>query len=327
MFNLQPHISQLTPAPPRDPAAETTPRAKLAAILGIKDRPVIPVAAQLLSRQDEGSYFEEKYSLDAGEGVQIPLYLLIPKAEAPFAPILAFHGHGPGVGPILGHYPDEATAARNLAADNNYAQALAEAGYLVCAIEQRGMGERITDQLDDNAVPRSCRHLSFAYMMHGRTTLGERCWDAICAINFLATRPDADMSRLGCTGLSGGGTTALFLTALEERITAAVVAGYFCSYAESILGMAHCECNYVPGVRELGEMGAIGALIAPRPLLLLNGEIDPIFPITGSKAQYVTVAAAYAAAGQPDACHLHIHPGGHAYALPPSLSWFKRWLG
>ena len=74
-------------------------------------------------------------------------------------------------------------------------------------------------------------------------------------------------------------------------------------------------------------LAAIGALIVPRPLLLLNGEIDPIFPITGSKAQYVTVAAAYAAAGQPDACHLHIHPGGHAYALPPSLSWFKRWLG
>jgi cephalosporin-C deacetylase-like acetyl esterase len=120
---------------------------------------------------------------------------------------------------------------------------LAEAGYLVCAIEQRGMGERLTAQTGDGDVPRSCRHLAFSYMMQGRTLVGERCWDGICAINYLQTRADVRQGVLGCTGHSGGGTTTLFLAAMEERITAVVVSGYFCSFQASILGMQHCECK------------------------------------------------------------------------------------
>lgn len=61
-----------------------------------------------------------------------------------FKPILAFHEHYPSVQYILGDYPDAETAREQLAVDNNYAQTLAQAGYLVCAIEQRGFGERKT---------------------------------------------------------------------------------------------------------------------------------------------------------------------------------------
>ena len=340
-FNLQPHLdSLLSPRPSSLPPTinqfapwQAVLRADLAQLLGLANRQQISIKATKLQTIDCGHYSEEKYTLAVGEGVQTPIYLLIPHTDPPYTPILAFHGHDPSVQYILGHYPDEATAVHNHNSHNNYAQALAQAGYLVCAIEQRGMGERLTAQtgetagteLAEVAVPRSCRHLAFSYLLQGRTLLGERCWDGLCAINYLQTRPDIRPDALGCTGHSGGGTTALFLAALEERITAVVVSGYFCSFRASILGMRHCECNYVPGILQLAEMGDIAALIAPRPLSLLNGRHDPIFPIAGAIEQFETVKRAYDINGRAEACHLAIHPGQHAYHLPSSQSWLERW--
>lgn len=300
-------------------------RTRLRQLLGLACRDPVPVAAQTMATVDRGSYVEEKISLVVGEQVQIPLYLLLPKRKPPFRAILAFHGHDPGVQFILGNYPDEETAAINRRDDNNYAQALAEAGYLVCAVEQRGFGERLTRQTGDERFPRSCRHLAFTYMLQGRSLLGERCWDGMCAISYLQTRPEIRPDGLGCTGHSGGGTTTLFLAALDPRITVVVVSGYFCSFQASILAMRHCECNYVPGILELAEMGDVAALIAPRPLSIVHGRHDPIFPVPATIEQFETVRRAYALHGRNEACTLAIHPGGHAYHHASSQAWFKRW--
>ena len=321
-FELQSHLDTLWR---ERPSAANPTREQLTALLGLAQREAVPVTAAKLQSVDCGSYQEEKYSLAVGEGVQTPMYLLIPKTEPPYTPVLAFHGHDPSVNYILGHYPDEATAVHNRSRHNNYAQALAEAGCLVCAVEQRGMGERLTGQTGEAAVPRSCRHLAFSYLLHGRTLLGERCWDGICALNYLQTRSDVRPGLFGCTGHSGGGTTALFLAALDVRLTAVVISGYFCSFQASILGMQHCACNYVPGILQLGEMGDLAAMIAPRPLCLVNGRTDPLFPIQGAIEQFETVKKAYAANGRPEACQLTIHPGEHVYHLPASRSWFDRW--
>lgn len=336
-FELQSHLDLLySKAPPRLAfRAQTLPelaewqdelRGRLQQLLGLTPRAPVPMVAEPVAVVDRGSYVEEKISLAVGEQVQAPLYLLVPKLELPFKAILAFHGHDPGVQYILGNYPDEETAAINHKHHNNYAQALAEAGYLVCAVEQRGMGERLTGQTGEDRFPRSCRHLAFAYMLQGRTLLGERCWDGMCAINYLQTRPDVQPGVLGCTGHSGGGTTTLFLAALDTRVTTAVVSGYFCSFQASILAMRHCECNYVPGILEAAEMGDLAALTAPRPLCLVNGRHDPIFSIRGAIEQFETVKQAYEVNGHAAACHLHIHNGEHAYHLPAALSWFEHWL-
>ena len=119
---------------------------KVAELLGIADRKLpATIEARSITRIDRGSYTEEKLAIDTGEGTQTPLYVLVPKAEPPYRPILVFHGHNPSVHYVLGNYPDEETRVERLAVDNNYAQALAQAGYLVCAVEQRGFGERISD--------------------------------------------------------------------------------------------------------------------------------------------------------------------------------------
>ncbi len=336
-FALQAHLDFLYEHKPRRLAFRATTlsefqqwqqelHSELVQLLGLAGRAPVLVKVDKLQAIDRGTYVEEKYSLDVGEQVTAPMYILVPRHAPPFKPILVFHGHEPSVQYILGNYSDAETAREHLAKDNNYAQALAQAGYLVCAIEQRGFGERVTNDTSGGPFPRSCRHLSFEYMLQGRNLLGERCWDGLCAINYLQTRPDVQRGVLGCTGHSGGGCTALWLSAIEPRITAVVPSGYFCSFKASILSMSHCECNYVPGILELAEMGDLAALIAPRPFCAINGEHDPIFPLHAAQAQFETVRRAYELHHAVEACALEIHPGAHAYHHPLSQAWFAKWL-
>ena len=332
-FALHDHLELLSAEPAEQKSPEDhlpiyghSQQADIFQLLGLANRPAVPIVAELSKVCQQPTYCEEHIVLEAGEQVKIPVVVLVPKGTPPFKSILVFHGHEPGAAYVLGHYPDAETEQANLAIDNNYAQALAEAGYLVCVVEQRGLGQRLTAQVEDRGYPNSCRHLSFSYLLQGRTLLGERCWDGICALNYLQTRADVPAGVMGATGHSGGGATALWLSLVDERITAVVVSGYFCSFKDSILAMQHCECNYMPDVLSLGEMGDLTALIAPRPLCFIHGEQDAIFPIAATREQYRIVAERYEEYGRSEACHLAVHDEGHAYHIPTSHMWFDKWL-
>lgn len=338
-FLLQKHVKAVYESAPRRLAftARTAAefgawqaelRGKVVELLGLAGRtaPASVAAEKLQAVQREG-YVEEKYLVDAGEGVAVPAYLLVPDREPPYRPVLVFHGHNPSVQWVLGNYPNAEERESRLKADNNYAQALAQAGYLVCAMEQRGFGERQTEDGRGSVHENSCRHLAFAYQMAGRNLVGERCWDGMCAIAFLQGRPDVVPGVLGCTGNSGGGTTALWLSAIDERITASVPACYLCSFRESIYSLHHCECNYVPGILEWAEMGDLAALIAPRPLRAIAGERDDLFPIAGVREQFAVAARAYELLGVGERCSLAVHPGPHGYNHRMSHEWFGKWLG
>lgn len=336
-FYLQPHVDRLYEqrSPPFALQARTKDDfddwkrrtlGKLRDLLGIADRGLpTSLPAEPLRVVDQGAYVEEKLILHGGEGIEIPLYLLRPKTPPPYTPILAFHGHDPSVQYILGNYPDAQTAQQQLSMGANYAQALARAGYLVLAVEQRGFGERISDQYDTQRQ-NACRHLSFEYMLEGRTMIGERCWDGMMALSFLQSRDDIVPNVIGCTGHSGGGTTALWLSALDERITVCVTSGCFSSFKGSILGVRHCECNYVPGILACCEMGDLAALITPRPLLFITGETDPIFPVDAAVQQFEVVKQAYELHAAAAACSLKIHPDGHLYHQPFAMEWMDRYL-
>jgi len=335
-FSLQSHLDQIYSSSPRKfefkartlidyRLWQTDFCVELSRLLGLENHSPASLVTEHVQTVDRGTYTEEKLSLDVGEGVQAPIYLLTPKHEPPYKPILVFHGHDPSAQYCLGNYPDEETERINLATDNNYAKALAEAGYLICVVEQRGMGERKSDLVANVFSQSSCRHLSFFYQSHGRTLLGERVWDGVCAATWLLSRNDI-IGGLGCAGHSGGGTTTLFLSVLDERIKTVVVGGYFNSFRGSILAMEHCECNYVPGILELAEMGDIAALLAPRPFCAINGEKDDIYPIAFAREQFETVRKAYKLNNASHACQLNVHTGGHAYNNHISHDWFDQWM-
>jgi dienelactone hydrolase len=294
--------------------------------IGLPAGSLPPVSAEVIHSIERTKHTEEKIRLSAGEGASIPVYVLVPKMRPPYKPVLVFPGHGPGIQYCIGNFPNPETAKIHRAVNDNYAEYLAGCGYLVGAVEQRGFGERRTGSVPDREQKNSCRELSLACLMMGRTLMGERCWDGMCAASYLLSRPDAAPGGLGATGHSAGGATALWLAVLDSRIRTAVVSGYFCSFRDSILSIAHCECNYIPGILNLSEMGGLAALMAPRPLCIVHGKQDPIFPFPGTVREFQTVRQDYARSSAPDACRLAAHPGGHAYHNELSRAWFERWL-
>ncbi len=309
------------------PAWQRAGRRHVAELLGIVDLPRPTVTRQeLLHRRDRHSFVEEKWRVVSDEGIPIPLYFLVPQGRDPRGPVLAFHGHNPSVQYILGNYPDAATAEAEKARDGNYAAQLAAAGYLVCAVEQRGFGERLTRAAGHSQVPNSCRHLAFHYQMLGRTLVGERCRDGMLALDLLRARPETRGAKVAVTGNSGGGTTTFWLSALEESLDIVMTGCYFCSFADSLMAIRHCECNYVPGATRYFEMGDIACLIAPRPQLFIQGEFDDIFPIAAARQEYDTVQAVYAALGITDRIAMAVHPTGHAYNVASALTFLQSWM-
>ncbi len=337
-FGLDRHLADLyrqhcrrekapTGNPTAFPAWQQAGRRRVAELLGIADRPrPATVQQELLHSRDRGAFVEEKWTVTSSEGVSIPIYFLVPQGREPLPPVLAFHGHNPSVQYILGNYPDVETERAEKARDGNYAEQLAAAGHMVCAVEQRGFGERTTRSADGTQDANSCRHLAFHYQMLGRTLVGERCRDGMLALDLLRARPEIRGAKVAVTGNSGGGTTTFWLGAIEESLDVVITGCYFCSFADSLMTIRHCECNYVPGAARLFEMGDIASLMAPRPQLFIQGEFDDIFPIAAARQEFNTVQQVYASLDIGDRVQMAIHPTGHAYNIGSALAFLQSWL-
>jgi hypothetical protein len=147
--------------------------------------------------------------------------------------------------------------------------------------------------------------------------IGWRVWDVMRTIDYIATRSELDASRVGCMGISGGGTVTVFSTALDLRIRTALVSGYLNTFRDSIGSLAHCIDNYVPGILNWAEMHDIAGLIAPRPLFVESGERDNIFPIRASVESFNEVKRIYDVFGASDLVEQEVFPDEHAF-------WGKR---
>jgi hypothetical protein len=136
-------------------------------------------------------------------------------------------------------------------------------------------------------------------------------------LDYIATRAELDSTRVGCMGISGGGTVTVFATALEPRLRVALVSGYLNTFRDSIGSLAHCIDNYVPGILNWAEMHDVAGLIAPRPLFVESGEKDDIFPIQASIASFNHVREIYSVFQAGDRIEQEAFPGEHSF-------WGKR---
>ena len=153
-----------------------------------------------------------------------------------------------------------------------------------------------------------------------------RVYDVMRAVDYLSEREEVDPKRIGCMGISGGGTITFFASALERRIKAAVVSGYFNTFKDSILSISHCMDNYVPGVLRYAEMYDIAGLIAPRPLFVESGTKDDIFPVEATRDSFGKAKRIYQAFGAQDRLGMEIFEGEHSFHGVGAFPFLKRWL-
>jgi predicted peptidase len=143
----------------------------------------------------------------------------------------------------------------------------------------------------------------------------------------LAQHPLVDAQRLGAVGLSYGGTTTLFLAALDDRVKAAVVSGYFSSWAAAHrVPWNMCGSQVVPGLLGRLEHVDLGALIAPRALLVETGTTDDIFPLAAARESFATLARVYDWFGARDRLVHDVNEGGHQWYGKQAYPFLEREL-
>ena len=304
------------------PGWRSRTRGRLTDLLGQIPKSV-PLNPELTDLVDCGSYTRERLVVDTEATMSVPAHLLVPKARRrPGPTVLAIHGHGPGKDEVAG-VGDLAGQSSEYRAD--YARQLVEAGYVVLAPDLRCFGERADWAPDDKYL---CDANLAAAVAAGRNPLTGNLHDLVCCLDALEEHPLVDPTRIGAVGFSYGGTMALFLAAWDTRVRAAVVSGYFSSWkAAHQVPYNLCGSQVLFGM--LGELEHVdlGALVAPRALLVESGSADPRFPVADARASLAELASVYDAMRAPSgALAHHVFEGEHRWDGSTALEFLERWL-
>lgn len=183
---------------------------------------------------------------------------------------------------------------------------------------------------------------------------GYQVHNLVRTLDYLQTRPEVDGARIGMLGLSMGAMEALWLGALDQRVRVVVSTAGHLAWAEVFaqdswrlifadlpLGRQlladqasgarawEAFCQRYPQLPEL-DASRSAALLAPRPLLLMTGALDPYTTPAATKRVYDAARVAFADSGVSACLEMWIEPEiGHGFSLPMqerALAWFRRWL-
>jgi hypothetical protein len=261
------------------------------------EKNAIPLSITIEEQIDKGDYTLTRFVFESERESFVPCMLLVPNTnKAKYPLVIALQGHTSGFHLSVGEIKHER--------DENYLgsafgiQAVKN-GYACLCIEQRALGERISEKSWVWGSHR-CEYPFMTAIMLGRTIIGERVWDVSRAIDVMENFKMVDTGNVILAGHSGGGTATFYTTCCEKRIKLGVVAGAFCTYEHSILNVRHCVCNYIPSALEWFDMGDLTCLIAPRKLIVCNGVNDEIFPKVGVDIAYDRAKQIFARVGVPD---------------------------
>lgn len=206
---------------------------------------------------------------------------------------------------------------------------LANEGYIVVVPDCRFVGERKTNSSESeqfNLVP-------IAQLL-GKTFMGMNTYDNIRAIDYLQSRDDMIKEKIGVIGVCWGGMQAWTLAAVDERIKATVpicATSTYKALLEEYINFEYHTClgTYIPNLTKYGDIQDILALIAPRPLLIMNNSNDQWFPVSGYLKVCQELEKVYHVYGMPERFRHLLHSITHDITpefAKEGINWFKKHL-
>jgi dienelactone hydrolase len=314
------------------------------AFLRLIERPRVPLSPDVKVVSSDPTLVREHFTFAAQEGERVPGVLLEPRAGNARRPaVILLHGTG---------------GDKNDARIVKLSEALVARGFIAVAIDGRYHGER--------AGPGARATEYVGAMLRAYRTgkehpfLYDTVWDIMRLIDYLETRQEVDAARIGVAGISKGGMETYLAAAADPRIAAAVPVigvqsfrwaldhdgwksrvGTFQAAIDSAAADAEVQVvdaafvrrfydRVVPGIYSEFDAPAMLPLIAPRPLLVINGDSDARTPMAGVQQSAAAAERAYRAAHAEDRFVLYIQPNtGHAFserAEQVAIDWFVRWL-
>ena len=298
-------------------------RSRLEKLLGLPFDRVEPQTKVCWSHEKEDCV-ETRLILHSEKDVRVPCHLLLPIGKNDHLPLMiCLQGHSTGMHISLGvaKFPGD---QEDIDGDRDFAVQAVHRGFAALAVEQRAFGE-----CGGTEKGPECFQPAVQALMLGRTLIGERCWDIHCAIEaVLSLFPMIDRSKVAVMGNSGGGTTSFYASALYPFINAAMPSCAFSGYLPSICAQRHCICNYIPGIMNEFDMAELAGLIAPRPLVIVSGKHDGIFPLESAREQFeIARSLYYAPLGAEDNIRHVIGSEGHRFYAKDAWPVFESVIG
>lgn len=160
------------------------------------------------------------------------------------------------------------------------------------------------------------------YQLWGFSAMGLQLWNSLQALEFLLSLPEVDPERIGMTGASGGGTQTFLLTAVDERIRVAAPVNMISTHFQG-----GCICENSPLLRVDTTNLEIGALTAPRPLLLVSTSGD--WTVNTPLVEFPAIRRIYGLFGAADRVfnvHLDYPHNYNRDSREAVYEWFSRWM-
>ena len=301
-------------------------RKKITALLGGLPQDCVPLNVRRIWSRPHPLGTIEKVVFASEFRCDVPAYVCLPgKVSGPRPFMICLQGHRGKMHHLIAASADEKHWEVPVHDGLDIAISCMKRGIAALCIEQRSFGER-SERAMETPSGDGCQDAAMHALFLGRTLMGERVFDVDRAIDYLMQRRDADPQRIGVTGNSTGGMISLFAAALLPRIRFAMPSSCLSSFRDSFLAMGHCSCNFVPGLLNVADMADIAGLIAPKPLVIVHGREDHLFPIRSAQRTFRELQATYKAAGASKNCTLVVGPGGHRYYADLAWPVFLRML-
>lgn len=280
--------------------------------LKLLDRPRVPLDAKEAPVPGEKGFVNLRFEFSSEKDQRVPGLLVSLESEPVRKPcVIALHGTGgskEGMRLVL--------------------RRLAKAGFVAVAIDGRYSGERSGDGKGGESYRSAI--LDTWKTGEGFPFLYDTVWDVARLIDYLQTRSDVDPTRIGAIGFSKGGMELYLAAAVDPRIAVSVPCigvqsfgwaldnnawkpriNTIQSAVDSAAKLAAVDPidsafirrfyeRVVPGIHAEFDAPRMLPLIAPRPLLIINGDRDERTPRPGLELCIDAARQAYAQASATD---------------------------
>jgi len=217
-----------------------------------------PLKTAVLATEELPAFTRKQVRYQVEEGLFTDGYLLIPAGARMRLPaVVVFHPTTPfqarGVAGLEPDYPEEKWQGVQLV----------RRGYVVWC--PRNYINTEGADWAGNAARVKARHPDW-------TGMTRMVWDAIRAVDFLASLPEVDRKRIGCLGHSLGGKEVLYAMAFDPRLVAGVSSEGGVGLRFSNWDAAWYLGPAINGPTFTLENHSVLALVAPRAFLLIGGD-------------------------------------------------------
>jgi fermentation-respiration switch protein FrsA (DUF1100 family) len=307
-----------------------------AKFLKIIDRPRVPLNPEIQPGRSSQGLTARHFTFATEAQERVPGIMVKPdKPGKRYPAVIALHGTGDSKEGML-----------------DVVSALAARGFLAVAIDGRYHGERTKSGYDD-AIFRAYK------TGKDHPFLYDTVWDVMRLLDYLETRDDVDPKRIGLIGISKGGMETYLAAAADPRIAVAIPCISVQSFRWALennawqarvgtiqfavenaarsqnatLSAQFVRAFYdrvVPGIYSEFDGPSMLPLVAPRPLMVINGDSDSLTPLPGVTLAANSASEAYAKAAAKDKFVLRVQKNtGHSVngdSFRAAIDWFVTWL-